>query len=101
MGQCPSALYAISKLLNGIGSCYIDDGVDWISSILENNQHYLNKKLEINTIYYMENLCRKYSFRNREKIKKTKFLKDELVVILNFLIERGSAVGYMLRESIV
>ncbi len=101
IGHCPSALYAISKLLNDIGSPYIDDGVIWISNILANNQDYVNKELETNTIYYIENLIRKFTFKHREKIKRTKALKNKLIIILNFLIEKGSAVGYMLRESIV
>jgi hypothetical protein len=100
IGHCPSALYSISKLLNNIGSPYIDDGVVWISTILEKNKDYINKKLETNTIYHIENLVRKYIFKNREKIKKTKALKDMLIVILDFLIEKGSVIGYMLRESI-
>jgi hypothetical protein len=101
IGHCPSALYAISKLLNDIGSPYIDDGVSWVSNILDNNRDLMNKKLEVNTIYYIENLVRKYTFKNREKVRKTKALKDEVLIILNFLIEKGSVVGYMLRESIL
>jgi len=100
-GHCPSVLYAISKLLNDIGSNYIDKGVFWISNIIQNNQDLVNEKLEVNTIYYLENLVRKYTFNNREKIKTTKAIKDNLLVILDFLIEKGSVVGYMLRESIV
>jgi hypothetical protein len=83
IGHCPSFLYAISKLLNDIGSHYIDDGVLWISNILRNNQDLADKKLEVNTIYYLENLTRKYTFRNREKIKRTKGKKDNLLLILD------------------
>jgi hypothetical protein len=101
IGHCPSTLYAISKLLNGIGSHYIDDGITWISSMLANNKELANEKLEINTIYHVENIVRKYIFENREKIKKTKAIKDNLLFILGFLIERGSVVGYMLRETVV
>lgn len=101
IGHCPSFLYAISKLLNDIGSHYIDDGVLWISIILRNSQDIADKNLEANTIYYLENFTRKYTFRNREKIKKIKAIKDNLLLILDFLIEKGSVVGYMLRESIV
>jgi hypothetical protein len=101
IGHCPSAIYAVSKLLNDIGSCYIDDGVLWISKILKDNPDLADRKLEANTIYYLEHFTRKYTFRNREKIKRTKIIKDNLLLILNYLIKKGSVVGYMLRESIV
>jgi hypothetical protein len=73
----------------------------WISNILRNNQDLADKKLKVNTIYYLENLTRKYTFRNREKIKRTKDKKDNLLLILDYLIKKDSVVGYMLRESII
>ena len=87
IGHCPSALYAISKLLNDIGSSYLHDGVSWISNILKNNKNILNAKLETNTVYYLENLSKKYIYKNREKIRKTRRLKQEVLIILDFLIE--------------
>ena len=101
IGHCPSALYAISKLLNDIGSHHINDGVPWISNILDNNRELMDKKLEVNTIYYIENFLKKYIYENREKVRKTKALKDEILIILNFLIKKGSVVGYILRENIL
>lgn len=101
IGHCPSTLYALSKLLNGVGSQYINDGIIWISNILEKNNNLASKKLEANTIYYIENLIRRYIYNNREQIKKTKELKETVLRILNFLIEKGSVVGYMLREDIL
>ena len=101
IGHCPSALYAISKLLNDIGSSYLNDGVSWISYILKKNKDLLNAKLETNTIYYLENFAKKYIYKNREEIKRTKQLKEEVLIILDFLIEKVSVVGYMLRENIL
>ncbi len=101
IGHCPSALYAISKLLNGIGSSYLNDGISWVSHMLENNKDLLSAKLETNTVYYLENLVRKYIYENREKIKKTKKLKQDILIILDFLIKEGSVIGYMLRENIL
>jgi len=101
IGHCPSALYAISKLLNDIGSSYLNDGVYWISSMLRNNGNLWDAKLKRNTIYYLENLCRKYIYENREKIRKKRRLREDILVILNFLVEKGSVVGYMLREKIL
>lgn len=101
LGHCPSALYAISKLLNDIGSPYLNDGISWLSSMLDKNKKLLGAKLENDTIYYLENLIRKYIYKNREKIRKTQKLKRDVLIILDFLIEKGSVVGYMLRENIL
>lgn len=101
IGHCPSTLYSISKLLNDIGSNYLDDGVIWIFNILDKNKTFNNDRLHENTIYYIESLIRKYIFINREKIKKTRSLKNKILVILDFLVTEGSVVGYMLRESIL
>jgi len=101
VGHCPSTLYAISKLLNDIGSLYLVDGISWVSHILKKNPRLFDAKLETNTIHYMENLVRKYIYNNREKIRKNNKSKKEVLVILDFLIESGSVVGYMLRESIL
>ena len=100
IGHCPSTLYCVAKLLNDIGSIYLDDGIDWIANILRKSD-YTGKDLEINTIFYIENLVKKFSFRNREKIKKTKLIKDNLLIVLDFLVQKGSVIGYMVRELII
>lgn len=102
IGHCPSVLYSISKLLNTIGQVYLDDGIYWVSNILNiNKDYYQTKKANSNTIFYIENLTKKYIYQNREKVKKTPAIKSMLLVILNFLTEKGSVTGYMLRESII
>ena len=45
--------------------------------------------------------CNSKFHENREKIKKTKKLKTQILIILDFLIEKGSVVGYILRENIL
>jgi len=101
IGHCPSVLYAISKLLNDVGSLYLNDGISWISYMLGNNKNLVSDKLETNTIYYLENLVKKYIYENREKIRRTKKLKQNVLIILDFLTEKGSVVGYLLRENIL
>lgn len=101
IGHCPSVLFSISKLLNGIGSIYLNDGIFWISKMLKVNENLWSDNLDGNTVYYLENLAKKYAYTNRERIKKTNQLKQEFLVILNFLIEKESVVGYLLRENIL
>jgi len=101
IGHYPEVLYAIAKLLNGIGNCYLNDGIAWISTMLINNKSLNEAKLEDDTIYYLEHISKKYIYKKREDIKRTKKLKQEVLVILDFLIKKGSVVGYMLRENIL
>ena len=101
MGHHPSVLYSISKLLNDIGSDFQDEGITWISDILQKNEEKLVCNLETNTVYYIENLCRRFVLINRKKIKTTSQLKEQFIIILNFLIQKGSVIGYLLRENIL
>ncbi|AMM41880.1 hypothetical protein HS1_002094 [Candidatus Desulfofervidus auxilii] len=41
----------------------------------------------------------KYWVSNREKIRENVILKEKIIVILDFLIERSSAIGFLVREE--
>lgn len=99
IGDCPSSLYSISKLLNGVGTIYLNDGIDWLSNIL-NKKDFKEKKTDDNTVYYLENIIRKFIFEEKENIKKRQQLKKSVLIILDYLISKQSAVAYMLRETI-
>ena len=101
IGHGPSVVYSISKLLTGIGSAYLNEGISWIADLLRNNSNLSNDKLESDTVFHLENLIRKYVFLQSSKIKKDRKTKDDVLTILNFLVEKGSAVAYMLREKIL
>lgn len=101
IGHCPSTLYSLSKLLDSFGSGYLITGVVWISEMLNRNEVLWNSKLDTNTVYYLESIIKKYIYILREDIRKVKKQKQEALVILNFLVEQGSVVGYMLRERIL
>lgn len=101
IGHCPSTLYALAKSLNNIADRYLNPGISWLSGMLTRNKILWTKKLETNTLYYIESLVRKYIYKERERIRRTRQLKEEVLVILDFLVERGSVVGYILRENIL
>lgn len=101
MGHFPPVLYSVSKVLNEIGSNFLEDGILWLSNILNENKNLLSEELEVNTIYYIESIVRKYILTSRQKIRTTLQTKKAVVSILNFLVERGSATGYLLRENIL
>lgn len=101
MGHHPAVLYSVSKLLNEIGSGFIDDGIIWLSDMLKKNKNLKTEDLEVNTIYYMENLVRNYVFRNRYAVKTNLVLKKAMLTILDFLVEKASVTAYLIREDIL
>lgn len=101
IGNCPSVLYSLAKLLTDVGSGFKDDGIIWISEMLKNNPSLSSDELEVNTIYYLENLVRSFFLKNRHKIKTTIQLKNKILVILDFLLAKGSVTAYLLREDIL
>jgi hypothetical protein len=44
---------------------------------------------------------KKFQSKNRQTIKKSPQLKKRVIMILDFLIEHGSAKGYLLREDVL
>ncbi|MBX9906354.1 ATP-binding protein [Patescibacteria group bacterium] len=101
MGGNAPVLYALAKLLNDIGSNFATDGIAWISGLLQKNSNLSHKELEVNTVYYLENLVRSYILKNRQKIKTDPQLKKQILVILDFLLEKASVTAYLLREDIL
>jgi hypothetical protein len=101
IGNIPAVLYSIVRVLNSIGTNFKDDGIDWIHTIVLNNNSLNLEDLESDTLYYLEKFLRKFIFNNRQKIKEEIRLKNKIIPILDFMIERGSIHGYLLRESIL
>lgn len=101
LGHIPSVLYSTARVLNTIGSNFKDEGIDWIHAITSKYKSLNLDDLESNTLYYLEKYLRKFIFINRQKIKEEIILKNKIIPILDFMIERGSIHGYLLRESIL
>jgi len=96
-----AVLYSIAKLLNDVGSNFAHDGISWISGMLKKNPDLSRAELEVNTVFYLENLVRSFILKNRQKIKTDSQLKKQVLVILDFLLEQASVTAYLLREDIL
>lgn len=101
IGHIPAVFYSIVRVLNTIGSNFKNEGIDWIYIIVSNNRLLQLGEVESNTLYYLELYLRKFIFNNRQEIKKEIRLKNKVIPILDFMIERSSVHGYLLRESIL
>lgn len=101
MGQIPVVLYSISRVLHTIGSNFAVEGLDWIFKIISVNKELKLGDFEKNTIHYLETYLRKLVHTSRQQIKKDIKIKNKVLPILDFLIERGSVHAYLLRENII
>jgi hypothetical protein len=101
IGSHPAVLYSISKVLNEIGSGFVEDGIAWICGIIERTPDLASRELEVNTVYYLENLIRGYLLANRHKVRTVPQTRHQVIIILNFLLEKGSATAYLLREDVL
>lgn len=101
LGDHPSVLYSIARVLNSVASNFHDQGVDWISNITSNNYDLKLGNVQSDTLFNLENYLRQYIFLNRQRIKQDVRLKTKIIAILDFMVERGSVHGYLLRESVL
>lgn len=99
IGYHPAVLYSIARVLNTIGYSFVDHGIMWISEIIHNNPHLQYCELQVNTIYYIEEYVQRFCNRNRNKLKRNVEARNALVVVLNYLVDRGSTCAYILREN--
>lgn len=93
-------LHSIAKTLNNIAKKYVHDGINWIYSIVKENPDLDLNDLEQDTIIYLERILGPYSRSNRMQIKSNKSLKEQVLTILTFMVERNSTQAYMLRELV-
>lgn len=101
LSHIPEVLAGISHFLYSIGSLFLEDGIPWISSMILSNKEIHVKEMSANTIYYMEDIVRKYVNLYREVLKTNIRKKEEVLVILSCLVEKNSEVAYMIRERII
>lgn len=94
----PAYLYSLAKFLCGIGSAYLEEGIQWLSSVLSSISN-LPKNNRENTIYYLEKAVRRYLYLYRAKSRRNAKTKEAVLSILDFLVEENSVLGYMLREN--
>lgn len=94
-------LKGIIRLINGIGSSYFQQGISWISRILELSDGLKDTQVSHDTIINVELAVRKYVNRYRSIIRTVRRSKEELLVILNWLVAFESVVGYFVRDEIL
>ena len=102
LGYNPTVLFSIARLLNTIGKkTFIDEGIIWLSDIIGKNPHLLKKALPDNTLFYIEEYIFSFVKEKIDLFQTNIPIKKKVVTVLDYLVERGSTVGYLLREEII
>ena len=99
IGYHPAVLFSIARILNSVGYIYANDGIKWLAKLLLNNTHLQTCDLPTNTLYYLEEYVQQFCSKNRNNIKKDAEIRNAITTVLNFLVDKGSTCGYMLREQ--
>lgn len=95
-------LYAIGRVLNTLGTdIFFDHGVEWLSDIVRNRSELQNIPLPVNTVYYIEEYMYRYVKKQIYALKSDLKCRQRVFNVLNFLVNKGSFPGFMLREEII
>ncbi|WP_291291344.1 hypothetical protein, partial [Enterococcus sp.] len=100
LGFLPETLFSIAGFINTIGHPFIKEGVEWISKIISENNKLTASQLPTNTEYYLEEIVLSFSSEYEEEARKVDHFRNHLLRILNFLVSRGSTVGFLIREEL-
>lgn len=102
LGYNPTTLYSIARVLYTVGKKpFIDDGIIWLSEIIKGNPHLYTKPLLENTLFYIEEYIFSYVKKHNADFRTQTNYKSKVLIVLDFLVERGSTVGFLLREEII
>lgn len=102
LGYNSTVLFSVARLLYTIGKkTFKDEGIIWLSEIIRNNPHLFKKTLPENTLFYIEEYMFSFVKEKIDLFQTNIRLKKKVVIVLDFLVERGSTVGYLLREEII
>ena len=96
----PVIFLSIIKMLNlTVDKKIRDKGIFWISMVISQNSALI-LKYQGKIIESLNNFIQEYIKEYREEIKKDTNKKKRLIKILDFMIERGSNVAILLKDSI-
>ena len=102
LGYNPTILFSIAQLLYTIGKKpFKDEGINWFSDIIKNNPHLYKKPLPENTLFFIEEYIFSYAKEHIDSIQANIPLKRKIIIILDFLVSKGSTVGFLLKEEII
>lgn len=95
-------LYSIVKVLNSIGkNTFFEEGVAWISRMVKDGKDLETATLPTNTLYYLEEYMYDYLTSKHFDFRANLDTKRKVLNVLDFMVKKGSTVGFLLRDAII
>lgn len=91
-------LRVMSKVI--IDDLFIDEGINWICNFIDDSK-LVEEPLDDDTKEYLELYVKKYVLKNWKIVKTNNMKYNQLLIILNYLIKKGSVFGFQFREAIL
>ena len=92
-------LYSIAKFLSGIRQLYVADGLFWIKSLIQNN-NFNDSPLLKNACFNLEVIVKLYIENNKMEINRSALIKENIFLILDFLIGLGSTTAGLIKSNL-
>lgn len=100
-GYHKATLLGIGYFINHIGfEIARAKAVTWIYEIISKQEHLWKVELLTNTIYYLENYMKIYCDYYIKEIKTDFCIKKKVIKVLDFMVEKESAIAFMLRDEL-
>ena len=77
------------------------NGADALDFIIKNNPHLKKAELPVNTRYFIEEYMSELVKREKVTLRREEHRRKQVLVVLDFLVEKGSEVGFGMREDVV
>lgn len=100
-GYHKATLLGVGYFINHIGfEIAREKAITWIYEIISNQEHLWKVELLTNTIYYLENYMKIYCDYYMKEIKTDFNTKKKVIKVLDFMVEKESSIGFMLRDEL-
>lgn len=101
LGYHKATLLGIGYFINHMDFEVIKkEAITWIYEIISNHAHLWRVELLTDTIYYLENYMKIYCDYYMKEIKTDFNMRNKVIKILDFMVEKESAIGFMLRDEL-
>lgn len=98
MGGIPSIIFCMAKFFSGLGSKYIDKGLNCVYEVTHNAPQMKSENFSDAAIFYLERFMNQYRIQKSRQIREDRNIKRKVISILNFMISYGSAKAFRLRD---